>query len=124
MTKRLLFLNLEETYRNGLTPEEKEAATRGNWKINLKKAEQIDYVFGHKNHEIVTAYKPKKGSWVKMLPNKDYPNKPRQWQRNRVYFEIDKNLTPKEQTELEKSIGTDICTIFKLYRNPIRYINK
>ena len=54
-----LFLKLTRSYNTkGMTPDELYNATRKEWKVNINRATQAEYVFALHNNDIVEVYKP------------------------------------------------------------------
>lgn len=54
-----LFLKLTKSYNpSGMTPQQLYEATRKEWKINMKRTAQIEYVFALYKNLIVEVYKP------------------------------------------------------------------
>jgi len=66
----VLLININKTFRRGMTPDEILKKTQGNWKINKKKAENFKIVCAV-FHGIIREVFEIEGNWVKIKEGKD-----------------------------------------------------
>lgn len=102
-----LLVNIKNSYSIYLTPQKLYKATRGNWKIDVKKISKIKYVVAYYEGVIQEIYEPK--SWEQQTKGND---------EGRWGFE---GCLTRDKIR-KKCLNKDISEYISKGRNPIRYL--
>lgn len=126
---RIMVIKINNLYRRNMPEKELYDAVRGLWKVNHKRAQSVEYVFGVYKSLIVGVYKPTR--WY-MCNNDIQGKRPRPYEtltsktENRLFFVDDdfehgEPLDANQNFYLWKSIAG--LKINQRVQNPVTYIN-
>ena len=124
---KIMIIKINKLYRRTMPDDELYDAVRGVWRVSIKRAQSVDYVFGVYNSLIVAVYKP--SEWficknaIDKLPRQDIVLNTKT--ENRKYF-VDQNFErgdPLDENEMfyyGKSIAG--LKLNQRAQNPITYL--
>lgn len=124
---RILVIKVNRLYRRGMDEAELYDSVRGVWRMSMKRARTINYVFGVYNSLIVAVYKP--SAWFvckeahDRLPRQDIVLTPKT--ENRLFFvddgfEIGEKMDEAQRFYSGKSIAR--LKVNQSAQNPITYL--
>ncbi len=130
ITDNIMLININELYRNDMTPFELYEATRGYWVVGLEEVEKVDYVLSVYRGLVVEVYEPKK--W---LPAFDTMMESRANEPVNTHKNQRKKSNHKDRYEFvgrvaaedirNKYLHKSVTAFYtKGMRNPIRYLFK
>lgn len=116
ITENVIAIKINQAYRENMTELELYEATRGYWKIDVKRAKKAEYVFGVYKGIIKEVYKIKEWLPAGTIPRSTLPDAETPADRCEFVGEVAKEAIRNKY--IEKSIAN-------LYRkgeaNPIKY---
>lgn len=116
ITENVIAIKINQAYRENMTELELYEATRGCWKIDVKRAEKVDYVFSVYKGIIKEVYKIKEWLPAGTIPRSTLPDAKVPTDRYEFVGEVAEEAIRNKY--IEKSIAN-------LYRkgeaNPIKY---